>query len=158
MFWYRKLTAWWRGWLCAEENDPGSAPRQSSELAAVDANVAKLHKLLLIPSSVNFPQHFRRITSTQKRDILSNLTKIISNLFTQTRLPTVSAPPTSQPLEVRMAKENGELTAAQKGKGKMEEDKSVNGDHPADETKKEKDHIPLVNGKKGEESQEGTFS
>ena len=54
-----------------------------------------------------------------------------------------------------MAKANGELTAEQKGKGKMKESPASNGDKKSEEVKKDKDGKPLVNGKKGEESQEG---
>lgn len=54
-----------------------------------------------------------------------------------------------------MAKENGELTAADKGKGKMKEDKPLDGDKKSEEVKKDKDGKPLVNGKKGEDPQEG---
>ena len=53
-----------------------------------------------------------------------------------------------------MAKENSEPTAAQKGKGKMEDDKPINGEKKAEEVKKGKDGKPIVNGKKGE-PQEG---
>lgn len=49
-----------------------------------------------------------------------------------------------------MVKENGAPAAAEKGKGKMEDDKtSVTGKKP-DDTKKDKDGKALVNGKKGE--------
>lgn len=48
-----------------------------------------------------------------------------------------------------MAKENGTPTAADKGKGKMEDGKKP------DETKKDKDGKPTVNGKKGDEPQDG---
>ena len=54
-----------------------------------------------------------------------------------------------------MAKENGELTAAEKGKGKMKDDKPVNGEIAPGDSKKDKDGKPIVNGKKGE-SQEGS--
>jgi 26S proteasome regulatory subunit N1 len=54
-----------------------------------------------------------------------------------------------------MAKENGQLTAAEKGKGKMKDDKIVDGDKKPEEVKKDKDGKPIVNGKRGEESQEG---
>ena len=54
-----------------------------------------------------------------------------------------------------MTKENGELTAAEKGKGKMKEDKTLNGEKKTEEVKKDKDGKPIVNGKKGEEPQEG---
>ena len=54
-----------------------------------------------------------------------------------------------------MAKENGELTAAQKGKGKMVDNPTPNGDKQTDEGKKDKDDKLIVNGKKGDEPQEG---
>ena len=54
-----------------------------------------------------------------------------------------------------MAKENGELTAAEKGKGKMEDDKPINGEKSPGDVKKDKDGKPIVNGKKGE-PQEGS--
>lgn len=57
-----------------------------------------------------------------------------------------------------MAKENGELTAAEKGKGKMKEDKPVDGDKKLEEGKKDKDGKPVVNGKKGEDPQEEELS
>ncbi|MCJ1234457.1 proteasome regulatory particle base subunit [Varicellaria rhodocarpa] len=57
-----------------------------------------------------------------------------------------------------MAKANGELTAEQKGKGKMKESPASNGDKKSEEVKKDKDGKPLVNGKKGEESQEEELS
>ncbi|MCJ1252274.1 proteasome regulatory particle base subunit [Lignoscripta atroalba] len=53
-----------------------------------------------------------------------------------------------------MAKENGELTAAQKGKGKMVDNPTPNGDKQTDEGKKDKDDKLIVNGKKGDEPQE----
>lgn len=53
-----------------------------------------------------------------------------------------------------MTKENGEPTAAEKGKGKMVEKDVPDGKKP-DEAIKDKDGKPLVNGKKGEEPQEG---
>ncbi|MCJ1370905.1 proteasome regulatory particle base subunit [Loxospora ochrophaea] len=53
-----------------------------------------------------------------------------------------------------MAKENGELTAAQKGKGKAEDSKLPNGDKSSDGAKKDEDSKPLVNGKKSDEPQE----
>ena len=56
-----------------------------------------------------------------------------------------------------MAKANGELTAEHKGKGKMKEDAAQNGEKKMEESKKDKDGKPLVNGKKGEESQEGNY-
>lgn len=56
-----------------------------------------------------------------------------------------------------MTKENGEPTAADKGKGKMEEDKAVDGEKKADDQKKDKDGKPIVNGRKGEEPAEGTL-
>ncbi|MCJ1381134.1 proteasome regulatory particle base subunit [Xylographa soralifera] len=56
-----------------------------------------------------------------------------------------------------MAKENGQLTAAEKGKGKIEDDKAPNGDQKSEEVKKDKDGKPIVNGKKGDEPQEGMY-
>ena len=56
-----------------------------------------------------------------------------------------------------MAKENGEPKAAEKGKGKMKEDIKQNGEK-AEEIKKDKDGKPIVIGKKGEESKDGTFT
>ncbi|MCJ1353422.1 MAG: proteasome regulatory particle base subunit [Icmadophila ericetorum] len=56
-----------------------------------------------------------------------------------------------------MAKENGEPTAAEKGKGKMKEDIKQNGEK-AEEIKKDKDGKPIVNGKKGEESKDEELS
>ncbi|MCJ1335354.1 proteasome regulatory particle base subunit [Bachmanniomyces sp. S44760] len=53
-----------------------------------------------------------------------------------------------------MAKENGEPTSAQKGKGKAEDLPLPNGDKTAEDGKKDKDGKPLVNGKKGGEPQE----
>ena len=54
-----------------------------------------------------------------------------------------------------MAKENGQLTAAEKGKGKMEEDKPADEEKRSEELKKDKDGKPIMNGKKGDEPQEG---
>lgn len=54
-----------------------------------------------------------------------------------------------------MSKENGAPSAAEKGKGKMEDDKAADATK-ADETKKDKDGKPVVNRKKGEEPQDGT--
>lgn len=54
-----------------------------------------------------------------------------------------------------MAKENGELTAEEKGKGKMEEDTALNGEKKLEDSKKDKDGKPLANDKKGEEPKEG---
>lgn len=53
-----------------------------------------------------------------------------------------------------MANENGEPTAAEKGKGKMVEKDAPDG-KKSDEVIKDKDGKPLVNGKKGDEPQEG---
>ncbi|MCJ1342722.1 proteasome regulatory particle base subunit [Peltigera leucophlebia] len=52
-----------------------------------------------------------------------------------------------------MSKENGAPSAAEKGKGKMEDDKAADATK-ADETKKDKDGKPVVNRKKGEEPQD----
>lgn len=54
-----------------------------------------------------------------------------------------------------MAKENGTPTAAQKGKGTIENEKSSDGPKKQDETEKDKDGKPRVNGKPGEEPLEG---
>lgn len=53
-----------------------------------------------------------------------------------------------------MAKENGEPTAAEKGKGKAVEKDILEG-KKSDESSKDKDGKPMVNGKKGDEPQEG---
>ena len=53
-----------------------------------------------------------------------------------------------------MAKENGAPTAAEKGKGKAVEEKATDGKKKED-VKKDKDGKPIVNGKKGDEPQEG---
>lgn len=55
-----------------------------------------------------------------------------------------------------MANENGEPTAAEKGKGKMLEKDAPDG-KKSDEVMKDKDGKPLVNGKKGDEPQEGRW-
>lgn len=55
-----------------------------------------------------------------------------------------------------MSKENGTPSAAEKGKGKIEDDKSADASKKVDETRKDKDGKPVVNGKKGEEPQDGT--
>ena len=57
-----------------------------------------------------------------------------------------------------MAKENGAPTAAEKGKGKMEDDKPSDGPQKQDDTKKDKDGKPIANGKPGEEPLEGMLS
>ena len=54
-----------------------------------------------------------------------------------------------------MAKENGTPTAAEKGKGKATDHKPADGQKKAEETKKDKDGKPIVNGTKGDEPQEG---
>ncbi|KAI4205729.1 MAG: hypothetical protein LQ350_000226 [Teloschistes chrysophthalmus] len=56
-----------------------------------------------------------------------------------------------------MANENGEPTAAEKGKGKMLEKDAPDG-KKSDEVMKDKDGKPLVNGKKGDEPQEEELS
>lgn len=53
-----------------------------------------------------------------------------------------------------MAKENGEPTAAEKGKGKAVEKDVPDGKEP-DEVSKDKHGKPLMNGKKGDEPQDG---
>ena len=57
-----------------------------------------------------------------------------------------------------MAKENGAPTAAEKGKGKAGDEKPSDSPKKSDETKKDKDGKPVVNGKKGEEPKEGRIS
>jgi len=57
-----------------------------------------------------------------------------------------------------MAKENGQLTAAEKGKGKMKDDKPVDDEKKSEELKKDKDGKPITNGKKGDEPHEGKDS
>lgn len=57
-----------------------------------------------------------------------------------------------------MAKENGAPTAAEKGKGKMEDEKPSNSPKKQDDTKKDKDGKPIANGKPGEEPLEGGLS
>ena len=57
-----------------------------------------------------------------------------------------------------MAKENGEPTAAGKGKGKAVDEKPSESGKKVEETKKDKDGKPIVNGKNGDEPQEGTWS
>ena len=55
-----------------------------------------------------------------------------------------------------MAKENGEPMAAEKGKGKAVDEKTLNGDKKGGDVKTDKDGLPIVNGKKGEDPKEGT--
>jgi 26S proteasome regulatory subunit N1 len=54
-----------------------------------------------------------------------------------------------------MAKENGEPTAAEKGKGKAGDEKPSEDGKKMEEIKKDKDGKPIINGKKGDEPQEG---
>ena len=54
-----------------------------------------------------------------------------------------------------MAKENGTPTAAEKGKSKATDEKPADGQKKPEETKKDKDGKPIVNGTKGDEPQEG---
>ena len=56
-----------------------------------------------------------------------------------------------------MSKENGAPSAAEKGKGKMDDDKAADAGKKVDETKKDNDGKPVVNGKKGEKPQDGTW-
>jgi hypothetical protein len=56
-----------------------------------------------------------------------------------------------------MAKENGAPTAAEKGKGKAIEEKATDSHKKSEETKKDKDGKPIVNGTKGGEPEEGTW-
>lgn len=53
-----------------------------------------------------------------------------------------------------MTKQKGEPTAAEKGKGKMVDNETPEG-KKQDGGNKDKDGKPTVNGKKGEEPQEG---
>lgn len=57
-----------------------------------------------------------------------------------------------------MAKENGAPSAAEKGKGKMKDEKPLDTGKKSEDKKKDKDGKPLVNGKKGAEPQEGMDS
>lgn len=57
-----------------------------------------------------------------------------------------------------MAKENGTPTAAEKGKGKMEDDKPSDGLKKTDSSKKDKDGKPIANGKPGDEPLEEELS
>ena len=57
-----------------------------------------------------------------------------------------------------MAKENGAPTAAEKGKGKMEDDKASETSKNKDDAKKSKDGKPIANGKPGDEPLEGMFA
>ena len=57
-----------------------------------------------------------------------------------------------------MAKEDGAPTAAEKGKGKMEDTKPSESPKKLDETKKDKDGKPIANGKPGDEPLEGIQS
>ena len=54
-----------------------------------------------------------------------------------------------------MAKENGDPTPAEKGKGKAGDEKLSDSSKKVEETKKDKDGKPTVNGKKGDQPQEG---
>ena len=55
-----------------------------------------------------------------------------------------------------MAKENGAPTAADKGKGKTEEESPADKQKKSDDTRKDKDGKPIANGIKGDEPEEGT--
>ena len=57
-----------------------------------------------------------------------------------------------------MAKENGAPTAAEKGKGKAEEEKPADKQKKLDDIKKDKDGKPIANGVKGDEPEEGKVS
>ena len=57
-----------------------------------------------------------------------------------------------------MAKENGAPTAAEKGKGKMEDEKPSKSPKKQDDVKKDKDGKPIANGKPDEEPLEGRLS
>ena len=54
-----------------------------------------------------------------------------------------------------MSKENEAPSAAEKGKGKMDDDKSLDTGKKVDDRKKDKDGKPLGKGDKGDEPQEG---
>ena len=54
-----------------------------------------------------------------------------------------------------MAKENGAPSAAEKGKGKAVDGKPADGEKQPNGTKKGEDNKLTINGKKGEEPQEG---
>ena len=54
-----------------------------------------------------------------------------------------------------MAKENGEPTAAEKGKGKVGDDKPLESGKKIEESKKDKEGKPIANGKKGDEPLDG---
>lgn len=55
-----------------------------------------------------------------------------------------------------MSKENEAPSAAEKGKGKMDDEKSLDTGKKLDDKKKDKDGKALGTGKKGEEPQEGS--
>lgn len=57
-----------------------------------------------------------------------------------------------------MAKENGAPTAAEKGKGKVEDEMPSYGPKKQDDAKKDKDGKPIANGKPGDEPLEGILS
>ena len=57
-----------------------------------------------------------------------------------------------------MANDNGAPTAAEKGKGKAEEEKPTDKQKQPVGTNRDKDGKPIVNGTKGNEPQEGTAS
>ncbi len=57
-----------------------------------------------------------------------------------------------------MAKDDERPTAAEKGKGKVEDIRELNGDKDEDKPKTDKDGKPMVNGKKPEEPREGLSS
>lgn len=54
-----------------------------------------------------------------------------------------------------MSKEDGAPSAAEKGKGKMDDDKPTDTGQKPDDKKRDKDGKQLIKGKKGEEPQEG---
>lgn len=57
-----------------------------------------------------------------------------------------------------MAKDEGQPSAADKGKGKVEDIRELNGEKKDDKGKLDKDGKRMVNGKKDSEPKEGTFS
>lgn len=54
-----------------------------------------------------------------------------------------------------MAKEDGKPTAADKGKGKAVDEKALDGEEKRDGAKASQDAKLTINGKKGDEPQEG---
>ena len=57
-----------------------------------------------------------------------------------------------------MAKDDERPSAAEKGKGKVEDIREINGDKEEEKSKVDKDGKPVANGKKPEEPREGLSS